>query len=435
MTGPDIDAHSVGSQIYGLIEELFPIHRSQTGEGNRKTFEAITKWIAVNVVETPTGNTAFGWTIPMEWNIRDAYISFRGERIVDYRESNLHIVNGSQPCTVTMNYSNLRKHLFEHEKRPDGIPYRTAFFRDEWGFCVTRSQMELLEQLDGPFDIVIDSSEKSGSLSHAEIKTQPGAQDSILIWAHCCHPSLANDNLSGIATATMLAKKLASMETRYNYHFVFAPATIGAINWLATNHLESFRGGLVLSLLGDSEPFHYKKTPSGKSELDRVFALLAKQNSKQIRQIEFDPFGYDERQFCAPASKLHVGRLTRSLPGEFDEYHSSKDNLDLVNAVNLDESYQLLLNAIEILEANETLINTQGHCEPFLQPYNLYRPYGDDNKFVVRPESVMYVLNLANGKNDLIEIADRSGHDFEDICAAANKLKEIGILQPAGGVS
>lgn len=421
--------------MYELMERLFPLHRSQTGEGNRKTFEILSEVSPFSIHETSSGAAALDWTIPREWKIDDASISFKGERIVDYQESNLHVLNGSQPLDRRLNFQELRSHLFQHDQLPEAIPYRTAFFKDQWGFCVTQAQWNLLEQLDGPFEVRIDSCEFDGSLTWAQIDTNPQAEKSFLIWAHCCHPSLANDNLSGMVVATFLGNELKSRTTEYNYQIVLAPATIGAINWIARNDLTNHVGGLVLSLLGDGSEFRYKRTPTGISLTDRAFDYLAKVGDCPVQILEFDPFGYDERQFGSPASELHAGRLTRALPGQFDEYHSSFDNLDFVQPSFLAESYHLILEALEIIDNNQIMVNTGGKSEPFLQPYDLYQAYGEEKNSVINSKAVMYLLNMSNGKNDLIDIGLKSGLAFNDILVAAEALKRNGLVRQMGRAS
>lgn len=424
------DPLRIGEAIHALLARLFPLHRSQTGAGNRQTFEILSELVPWKIHETPSGTPAFSWTIPREWEITDAHISWSGRRLVDYRESNLHVFNGSRPVRARMTFAELEPHLVVHESFPDAIPYRTAFFRDHWGFCLTRQQWEQLKLLDGPFEVVIDSREFDGSLTHAEFETQTDAEKSFLIWAHCCHPSLANDNLSGVAIAAWLARELAQRPTRHNYRFVLAPATIGAINWIHQNDLGPFVGGIVLTLLGDNQPFHYKMTPSGRTEIDRAFEYLALTENANIRRLEFDPLGYDERQFGAPDCRLKTGRLTRALPGEFPEYHSSRDNLEFVRPEYLGESFELLRRAIDIVDANRVYKNLHGQCEPFLQPYDLYRGFGDDRPASFSPTAVMWVLHLADGRRDLIDMAIRSQRNWNEIRAAADALHRAGLLEP-----
>lgn len=282
---------------------------------------------------------------------------------------------------------------------------------------------------------MIDSAETQGSLTYAETNTRPDAPETFLIWAHCCHPSLANDNLSGMAVATYLAHELAEHPTRYNYKVVFAPATIGAINWIAQqSSLESIVGGIVLSLLGDDDNFHYKKSPRQNSVVNKVFQLIKGETRDKecaIELLEFEPFGYDERQFCSPATNLDVGRLTRALPAQFPEYHTSLDNLDLVKPENLAQSFKALMRAIEIFDANETVQNKNGHCEPFLQPHNLFQAYGENRELQVDFETVMWVLNLADGSQDLIDMSLRSGKPFDQVVSAVQALKRTGLIQSA----
>ena len=429
------DSRSIGSDLFAVVEELFPIHRSQCGEGSRKTFEILNQITPVEVVETPSGTEAFDWAIPDEWSIADAYISHGGTRIVDYRESNLHVLNGSKPINIQCSFNELQKHLFVGKE--DGqIPYRTAFFRDQWGFCISKRQATQLRELGGPLDVVIDSKEIPGHLSHAEILIPGKCDKTFLIWAHTCHPSLANDNLSGIAIATFLAKWLREnpfddQQNHFTYRIVFGPATIGAINWIHQNQpCDEIFSGLVLSLLGDEENFHYKQTRRSNSLIDRVIDFVFKENKQVCGEvIDFEPFGYDERQFCSPGLDIPVGRLTRSLPAGFPEYHTSDDNLNFVSAAKLEESFQLLQRILGIVEQNRTWINQNPNAESFLQPYDLYQAYGENNAAIVSPEAIMWMLNLSDGKNDLLSITKTSRLEFEVLAAAANQLAKHSLIK------
>lgn len=418
------------------MERLFPLHRSQTGAGNRQTFEIIGELISTEVIEVASETEVLGWKVPREWSVQQAYIAFRGERLIDYADSNLHILNGSQPIQGTFHFAELNEHLYVHDKLPAAIPYRTAFFRDQWGFCLTQAQRDLLQDLDGPFEVVIETAESTGSLSYAEINTHPTAESDILIWSHCCHPSLANDNLSGMAVAAFLAKEMKARGSQHNFRFVMAPATMGAICWLGQcSDPKSIKAALVLSLLGDSSRFHYKQSRDNRSLIDRTFKLLIEAGELDAEIIGFTPFGYDERQFNSPQTGMVAGRLTRALPGEFDEYHSSHDNLEFVSPDALEESFHAILRVLEVIDANETYINQAGGCEPCLQPYNLYQAYGETARSEIKHEAVMWVLNQSDGKHDLIDISQVSDLPFDEIHRAAQALEEVELLSkvPTGG--
>lgn len=431
---------SIGTEMMKCVADLFPLHRSITGDGVRKTFQYLQHFAPVEIHEVPTGTQVFEWTVPQEWAVNDAYIAGEsGHRIVDYLKSNLQVLSYSQPMKGRFTLDELRDHLFTLSRDLDAswIPYRTAYFRDAWGFCVSHRQMERLEKHTGEvFDVVIDSEFYDGNLTYGEIEFPGESDETILIYTHTCHPSLANDNLSGIAVATFLARQIEARvkqgETlKRTYKFVFAPATIGAITWLATNKdsLNNIYGGLVLSLLGDQGDFTYKKSRIGDSLIDRAACLTLKNGlSARYKVREFTPFGYDERQFCSPGINLPVGCLMRTPNAEFPEYHTSADNLDFISEKSLEDSLKIVSRITMALEHNETPINQSPYCEPQLGQRGLYRAFGERDDRGRLQEAIVWILNLADGKHDLLEIADRADLPFETIIEAVAVLRQHNLV-------
>ncbi len=280
----------------------------------------------------PSGTQVFDWTIPREWNIRDAYIKDpAGSRVVDFRRSNLHVLNYSIPVHATLPLSELKQHLFtKFRESPGWIPYRTSYYKENWGFCLAHEQM--LAMPDGQYEVRVDSSLEEGSLTYGECYLPGDSPEEVLISCHACHPSLANDNLSGITVATWLASFLSRRKHHYSYRFLFLPGTIGAIAWLAL-HRETasrIRHGLVLTCIGDAGGFHYKKSRRGDAEIDRAAAHVLQHSGEAHEILDFSPYGYDERQYCSPGFNLAVGCLMRSVWGQFPEYHTSADNLEFI---------------------------------------------------------------------------------------------------------
>ncbi len=421
----------VGAELHQFARELFPICRSITGNGIRQTLGMIGKRIPLEISEVPTGTPVFDWTVPKEWNIRDAYIQGPDKkRVVDFQKSNLHVLNYSVPVHTKMPLHELKPHLFTIPQHPDWIPYRTSYYKEDWGFCLTHNQMLALK--DQEYEVCIDSSLENGSLTYGECYIPGRSSDEVLVSCHACHPSLANDNLSGLAVATFLARLLSGRELRYSYRFLFIPGTIGAITWLSRNRETAgrIRHGLVLTSIGDRGPFHYKKSRQDNAEVDRAAAHILKHAAPTATILPFSPYGYDERQYCSPGFNLPVGCLMRSVWGTFPEYHTSADNLDFLSAESLAESLQVCASIFELLENDRCYQNLSPFCEPQLGRRGLYHSTGGTS-----PEAEinarLWVLNMSDGQHSLLDIAERSGLPFAILNEAAGLLSRNGLLAPA----
>ena len=416
--------------MYGLIEELFPICRSITGDGLRATLRRIQQEIPIEIREVPTGTPVFDWTVPREWNIRDAYIkNAAGERVVDFRRSNLHVINYSVPIRGRMSLAELREHLHTLPDRAEWIPYRTSYYKETWGFCLSQRQLDTLP--DGEYEVLIDSSLEDGHLSYGEYLLPGESPDEILISCHSCHPSLCNDNLSGIAVAVHLARELAEQPHHYSYRFLFIPGTIGAITWLSLNEeaIARIKHGLVLAGVGDPGRFSYKKSRRGNAEIDRAAVHVLEKSGHPFEVAEFSPYGYDERQYCSPGIDLPVGRFSRTPHGTFPQYHTSADNLDFVRPAALAQSFAICRKIFGVLENNKTYQNQNPKCEPQLGKRGLYRAIGGQADAGAREMAMLWVLNLSDGGHSLLDIAERSKLDFDAIEFAARTLREHGLLK------
>lgn len=417
----------IGETIYSLAAEIFPICRSITGNGVRETLRRLKRYIDLSVYEVPTGTRVFDWTVPREWNIKDAYIkSENGERVVDFNRSNLHVLGYSVPVHTKLTLEELKQHIYTIPDQPDLIPYRTSYYNEQWGFCMSHRQLMSLP--DGVYEVLIDSSLVEGHLTYAEYRHPGRSDEEVLLSAHICHPSLANDNCSGVALLTHLARMLSSADTHYSYRFIFAPGTIGAITWLARNEhvLTRVRHGLVVSCVGDSGEPTYKKSRRGDALVDRAMSHVLYHSGKDARILEFSPYGYDERQYCSPGFDLPVGLFQRSQFGTFPEYHTSGDNLQFIRPEYLAESFGLMAAMIEILENNQVFLGTCQKCEPQLGRRGLYE---SDSR---RRLAMLWVLNLSDGKHALLDIAERAGLPFADILMAARRLIGNGLLEAVG---
>jgi aminopeptidase-like protein len=418
----------IGEELHAFAAQLYPICRSITGNGIRQTLTSIGERIPLQMSNVPTGTRVFDWTVPREWSIRDAYIKGPGgKRVVDFQKSNLHVLNYSTPVHSTMTLRELKPHLVTIPEHPNWIPYRTSYYKDAWGFCLAHNQMLAME--DGEYEVCIDSSLEDGNLTYGECYLPGQTTDEMLISCHACHPSLANDNLSGLAVATFLAKLLSERDRRYSYRFLFIPGTIGAITWLAQNCESAgrIRHGLVLTCIGDGGGFHYKKSRRGNTEIDRAAAHVLKHHGESFEILEFSPYGYDERQFCSPGFNLPVGCLMRSVWGTFPEYHTSADNLDFIRPAQLAKSLLVCAGTIDVLENNRKYRNLNPHCEPQLGRRNLYRTTGGE-AIGEEINARLWVLNLSDGEHSLLDIAERSGIRFSRVCEAAKLLQESGLL-------
>ncbi len=316
-----LDLEKSGEEMHALIHRLYPICRSITGNGVRETLRIIGEQIPLQVYEVPSHTPVFDWEVPREWNIRDAYIkNSLGARVVDFQKCNLHLMSYSIPVCQTMKAGELEPHLFSLPDHPDWIPYRTSYYQENWGFCVTHEQfLQLTTRQDETYEVYIDSTLQDGSLTYGECFLPGQTEDEIVISCHICHPSLCNDNLSGISLSVALARTLATRNRRYSYRFLFIPGTIGSITWLSLNedNVSQIKHGLVLTCVGDSGKFHYKKTRRGDTEIDQVFSYVLKHSGVAYGILDFYPYGYDERQYCSPGFNLPFGVLMRSQHGTF----------------------------------------------------------------------------------------------------------------------
>jgi aminopeptidase-like protein len=424
------DAAEIGRALHGFASELYPICRSITGDGIRQTLARIGERIPLSIREVHTGTPVFDWTVPKEWNIRDAWIKRpNGERVVDFQECNLHVMNFSTPVHATLPLNELRPHLFTLPDHPGWIPYRTSYYKEDWGFCLSHSQLLALE--DGNYEVCIDSTLEDGHLTYGECYLPGRSSDEVLISCHACHPSLANDNLSGLTVATYLAQHLSESDLRYSYRFLFLPGTIGAITWLSLNleTVKCIRHGLVLTCIGDAGGFHYKKSRRGNAEIDQALACVLRDCGEPFETLDFCPYGYDERQYCSPGFNLPVGCLMRSVWGTFPEYHSSADNLDFIKPLSLAGSLRLCTAAVDVLESNRRYVNQNPFCEPQLGKRGLYRSAGGES-IGTEINARLWVLNLSDGSHSLIDIAQQSGIAFSIIRDAAILLSEAELLSP-----
>jgi aminopeptidase-like protein len=422
----------VGEELHDLVAELYPITRSITGNGVRDTLRRLGELMPLDVHEISSGTRVFDWTVPREWNIRDAYVEdSTGRRVIDFRENNLHVVGYSTPIRARMTLAELKEHLFTIPERPEWIPYRTSYYRETWGFCLSHNAFLALE--DGEYDVCIDSTLEDGHLTYGECRLQGERDDEVLVSTHVCHPSLANDNLSGIAVATFLARRLMSLPRRLSYRFLFVPGTIGAISWLSENRsiVSRIKHGLVLTGVGDEGRPTYKRSRRGNADIDRAVEHVLQHSDEDHEVVDFSPYGYDERQYCSPGFDLPVGCFMRTPWGRYPEYHTSADDLGFVHARSLEDSLDTVLAALSIVDNNATYVNLNPYCEPQLGRRGLYRSAGGRKDESIDELALLWVLNLSDANHSLLDVAERSGLQFHAVRAAADALLDAGLLQEA----
>lgn len=424
-----------GEAMKAWIGRLQPICRSITGAGVRETLRIIGEQIPLELHEVPSGTEVLDWTVPPEWNIRDAWIKdASGRRVVDLAQSNLHVVGYSVPVAPRwISRNELEPHLHSLPAHPDWIPYRTSYYDPSWGFCLTQRQRDALT--DPRYEICIDSVLAPGALSYGELRIAGESDEEILISAHVCHPTLCNDNLSGIAVAVELARDRLRKPNRLSYRFLFAPGTIGAITWLARNPdaVRRVAHGLTLVCLGDARPLQYKQTFAADAPIDRAMALVLQQDPGSNARLPFHPYGYDERQYNSPGFRLPVGSLMRGQHGEFPEYHTSGDDLDFIHAPQLEQASLRLREVCDLLEQNSRFQNLAPFGEPQLGRRGLYESIGGSSEPQSLSRALLWVLQFSDGGHDLIAIAERSGMAWQVVAEAAQLLEAKGLIERRGG--
>lgn len=416
--------------LHGLATQMYPFTRSLTGNGVRQTLQTVAQHIPLTIHEVPSGTQVLDWEVPNEWNIRSATIkTMDGRTVVDFADSNLHVVSYSLPVHAVMSRDDLAKHIHTLPDQPELIPYRTGYFANNWGFCLRHDQWT--QMTDAEYQVDIDSDLQPGHLSYGELLIPGETDDEVLITVHCCHPSLANDNLAGISVATALALRQSQQKRHLSYRFLFMPATIGAITWLAQNeaNVAKVKHGLVLTCVGDPGPFHYKKSRSP-SRVDLAVEHALSQSGHAYELLPFNPYGYDERQFCSPAFDMPVGCFMRGVHGTFPEYHTSADNLSFIKPEALNQSYALLADILDILDADRTYVRVDGRGEPQLGRRGMYRAIaGQKEAGGANQMDILWLLNLADGKHSLLDMAVRSGTPFARLAQAAKLSLDTELIR------
>jgi len=422
----------IGNEIHEFAKELWPINRSITGEGVRETLRQITKHLPdLELKSVPSGTTVFDWTIPKEWSVSEAYIvAPSGQRICEFSKNNLHLLGYSTPFEGELSLDELKHHLYTLPDQPNAIPYITSYYKERWGFCLTQEQFDTLEE--GTYFVLIDTNLFDGVLNFAELFIQGASEKEIFLSTYICHPSMANNELSGPTVVTYLAKWLTQLENlEFSYRIVFIPETIGSITYLSIHHEEMKRkviGGFNISCVGDDRSYSYLPSRNGETISDVVAKHVLNWTDPEYNRYTWLDRGSDERQYCAPGIDLPIASIMRTKYGQYPEYHTSLD--DLVNVVTpqgLDGGYWVLRRALETFEMNKTYkINVL--CEPQLGKRGLY-PTLSTKKTGDQVKLMMDFISLCDGASSLVEIADNLKVPVWDLYDLVDTLVSHGLLE------
>lgn len=418
-----------GKEMYELIERLFPICRSITGDGVRKTLKIIQEYIPIEIHEIPTGTKVFDWTVPKEWNIKDAYVIDEDEnKIIDFKKNNLHVVGYSVPVNNTITLSELQEHLYSLPDQPEAIPYVSSYYKERWGFCIAHKERKKLRE--GKYKVFIDSELKDGSLTYGELIIHGKSDKEVFLSTYVCHPSMANNELSGPVVTTFLVKWILSKPKRYSYRIVFIPETIGSITYLSKN-LEVMKknifAGFNVSCVGDNGVYSYLPTRNGNTYTDKVALNILSFKHPNFVRYSFLDRGSDERQYDSPGVDLPVCSVMRTKYGAYPEYHTSLDNLDFVSPEGLAGAYDVLRECLRLIEENRKYkINCLG--EPQLGKRGLRPTITTTSSYTNEIKSIMDFIAYADGENDLIDISNKTKVPTWELYPIIEKLMKVDLL-------
>lgn len=421
--------HFLGEEIYALAEELWPICRSITGNGVRKTLQILRQYIPdLKTIEVNSGTIAFDWVVPQEWNITEAFIlDSSGNKIVDFKENNLHVVSYSLPVDIQISLDELQNHLFSLPEQPDAIPYITSYYTPRWGFCLTDNARKQLKP--DTYRVKIDSELSNGSLSYGELIIPGSTDDEILLTTYICHPSMGNNELSGPCVTTYLARWILSQPRKYTYRILFLPETIGSITYIS-KHLkvlkEKVKAGFVLTCIGDEKEYSYLASRYGDTLADQVGKSILKDIDPLFKHYSFLDRGSDERQFCSPGVNLPVVSIMRSKYGTYPEYHTSLDDLNFISTKGLRDSLSAMQKIVMALESNRYPKITV-FCEPQLGKRGLY-PTLSTRESALTVRTMMNLLAYADGNNSLLDLSEILNVSFFELDMICKKLEENGLI-------
>jgi len=425
-------------EIQHFFNYLFPIERSLTGKGNRQTLEFVRNLVPLNILEIPSGKKVYDWEVPNEWHVKEAWVkNSDGKKILDFKKNNLHLLGYSIPIKQKLSFSHLKNRLHYIEDKPDTIPYRTSYYQNDWGFCLTKNQFISMEKDGGPFEVLIDSEfDRNGSLSIGEFLIPGKSKKEILISTYICHPSLANDNLSGIVLTAFLAKfLLEKRERRYTYRIVWLPETIGAISYchLKEKELQEIDMGLVVTTVAGPGPIGFKKSFEEHHPINKIIRRILQKSNSDFIEYPFDINGSDERQYSAKGFRINTASITKSKYYEYSEYHTSDDNLQFISAENLNETLNLYTEVINKIDDRIIFESVSPYCETMLSKHNLYPTVGGAQKPDIDVKSkldkVLWVLFKSDGKLSTEDVSDETNIDHSEILKISRFLEKKGLLK------
>lgn len=420
------------------LKRLFPITRSITGNGNRETLKILQEIIPLDILEYPTGQRVYDWTIPKEWNIKDAWIkNSKGEKIVDFQVSNLHVVSYSTPVHEKIKFSDLKEHLHSLEDLPEAIPYRTSYYNENWGFCLSYNQYINDFNDDEEYEVFIDSKLQNGSLSIGELLIEGKSKKEYLLSCYICHPSMANDSLSGVITTAFIAKELLKKQQglEHSYRIVFVPETIGAVAYCANNEkaMKDIDNGLVITTCGGLGDYGYKQSWEENNFINSMIEDVFNDNNIQFKTYPFDIHGSDERQYSSQGFRINCATISKDKYYEYKEYHTSLDNLDFVKSENLNQTLDLYLQLLDKMDKNIVYKNMHPNCEVMLSKHDLYPKTGGSqlpsNSSTSALDIILWSLFYMDGKINLYEISKKINSDIDIVYKEVKKLEENNIIR------
>ena len=422
----------IGKNIHRFAQELWPINRSITGEGVRETLKKISTHLPkLKIQSVPSGTKVFDWTVPKEWNVSEAYIiTPEGEKICDFSNNNLHLVGYSIPFEGNIDFDNLKKHLYTLPNKPNAIPYVTSYYQENWGFCLTKKQFDTLK--NGTYKVLIKSTLTDGELNYGELLIKGKKDKEIFLSTYICHPSMANNELSGPTVVTFLAKWLEEIDKpEYSYRIVFIPETIGSITYLSQNFINMKKliyAGFNVSCVGDNRAYSYLPSRNGNTISDLISKHVLKWTDPNYKEYSWLDRGSDERQYCAPGIDLPVASIFRTKHGKYPEYHTSMDNLEnVVTPEGLNGGYWVIRKALNAIEKNE-IFKTTVLCEPQMSKRGLYPNLskGENNQKV---KLMMNFLSFCDGQNSLLQIAEKINVPIWELFELTDKLKSHNLIK------
>ena len=430
----------ISAQVINLLQSkldlLFGLNRSLTGFANRETIDGLQDIVPIKIIEIPSGTKVFDWTVPQEWQLKDAYIEdASSNRIIDFKKSPIHVVSYSQSCDLNADYESIKDHIHVHETMSNAVPYRTSYYKPDWGFCVTHAQLSQLKKAKQPLHAVIESKFTDGSMTCGEIMLRGKSAKEILISTYICHPAMANDSLSGVLLTSLLAKHIAAKSNRHwSYRIVFVPETVGAIAYLKLNEqqLKQIDFGLQITTVGGPGGFHVKKSFDAEHPINSIIEGVLKRNRKLYETKDFDIHGSDERQYSSPGFRINMATLAKDMYYTYPQYHTSLDNLDFVTGSQIADTFFLYAEIIDEIESRQVFVRTDPHGEPMLSQHGLYDIFGGalmPNSKIANLDLVLWILFLTDGKKSTQDIASHLEIEPAQILEVSQRLASKNLLK------